>query len=57
MTLSASFLQLSNLHVVVLGHCSLVVVMMFQDKFAHLQQLNSPYSRDYVHQVSNMLYQ
>lgn len=42
---------------VVLGLCSLVVVMMFQDKFAHLQQLNSPNSQDSVHQVSNMLYQ
>ena len=42
---------------VVLGLCSLVVVTMFQDKFAHLQQLNSPNSQDSVHQVSNMLYQ
>ena len=30
----------------VLGHCLLVVVMKFQDKFASLRQLNSPNSRD-----------
>ena len=35
-----------NLCLVVLGHCSLVVVMNFQDKFAGLQQLNSPNSQD-----------
>ena len=31
---------------VVLGCCLLVVVMKFQDKFASLQQLNSPNSQD-----------
>ena len=40
-----SFLQ-HNLRLVVLGRCSLVVVMNFQDKFASLRQLNNPNSRD-----------
>ena len=40
-----SFLQ-HNLRPVVLGRCSLMVVMKFQNKFASLWQLNSPNSRD-----------
>ena len=35
-----------NLRLVVLGPSLLIVVMKFQDKFASLQQLNSPNSRD-----------
>ena len=35
-----------NMHVVVLGRCSLVVVIKFQDKFASLRQLNSPNNQD-----------
>ena len=35
-----------NLHVVVLGRCLLILVMKFEDKFARLQQLNSPNSQD-----------
>ena len=35
-----SFLQ-HSLCLVVLGHCSLVVVMKFQDKFASLQQFKT----------------
>ena len=31
---------------VVLGRCSLILVMKFQNKFASLQQLNSPNSQD-----------
>ena len=44
-SLVPSFLQ-CNLHVVVLERCLLIVVIKFQDKFASLQQLNSPNSRD-----------
>ena len=39
--LVSRFLQ-HNLRLVVLGSCLLIVVMTFQDKFARLQQLNSP---------------
>ena len=35
-----------NLRLVVLGPSLLIVVMKFRDKFASLQQLNSPNSRD-----------
>ena len=35
-----------KLCLVVLGSCLLIVVMKFQDKFAHLQQLNSPNGPD-----------
>ena len=38
--LEPSFLQ-HNLRLVVLGHCSLVVVMKCQDKFASLQQFKT----------------
>ena len=39
---NAHFLQHNYLRLVVLGRCSLVVVMKFQNKFASLRQLNSP---------------
>ena len=42
---SARFSQ-HNIRVVVLGRCSLVVVIKFQDKFASLLQLNSPNNQD-----------
>ena len=41
--LVSSFSQ-HNLHLVVLGHCLHVSVTKFQDKFASLQQVNSPNS-------------
>ena len=41
--LEPSFSQ-HNLHLVVLGCCLHVSVMKFQDKFASLRQVNSPYS-------------
>ena len=40
--LVSRFLQ----HNLVLGSCLLIVVMKFQDKFARLQQLNSPNGQD-----------
>ena len=39
-----SFLQ-RNLCLVVSGHCLHITVSKFQDKFASLWQVNSPYSR------------
>ena len=41
-----SFLQHNLRPVLVLGHCSLIVVMKFRDKFVSLQQFNSPNSWD-----------
>ena len=38
-----SFLQ-HNLRLVVFGHCLLISVMRFQDKFARLRHVNSPNS-------------